>query len=152
MWYHRKSERESKQGSMSANETEVTWTSLEGLGIPLPFPWTTNFPVYWQVLCWSSISETAIAHMANPSEGLRNCLFSPFWWLPLAQDYSLPWLKWPPGRPKIHLTLPLCGAALLVCSPKSILTLKTAELHFLCEALVKLCQRVRGPWEHLDYN
>lgn len=85
---------------------------------------------------------------ANPSEGMGSCLFSPLWELPPGSGLQLALIK---TTPVGHL-----GSgpttALLVYSPKSILTLRTAELHFLCAVLVKACQRVRGPWEHLDYN
>lgn len=82
---------------------------------------------------------------ANPSEGLGSSLFSPLWQLPLGSGLQLALIKMTPVD---HLgsgpIFPLCQAALLVCSPKSILTLKTAELHFLCAVLAKACQRVRA--------
>lgn len=69
IWYPRKSKRESKQGSMSANKTKAMLTSPEGLGMPLAFPWTTNLPVYRQVPCWSSISGGSSSSYGKPQRG-----------------------------------------------------------------------------------
>lgn len=135
------------QGRMRVSKTKAMSTSPEWWGMPLVLQWTRYLPMSRQVLCWNRVSAGNSSSCGQTSErGWETAYSPPPQQLLLGLGLQLALIK---TAPMAHLgsspTAPLCGAALLVHSPKSILTLKTAELHFLCTVLVKACWRVRGP-------
>lgn len=73
---------------MSANKT-----LLEGLGMPLAFCEAQISLYIGRCRAGAAFQETAVAHMANPSEGLRSCLFFPLWQLPLGSGLHLALIK-----------------------------------------------------------